>query len=101
MKMANSVFGRYDAVLVISAKDMDELSETIYNVVERHPYVEHTECLVSIPFPPEEKPRARPERYTVISFHCPSCNNLNKQGSAFCHFCGFEFKQAVIASRGG
>lgn len=101
VKMANSVFGRYDAVLVISAKDMDELSETIYDVVEKHPNVEHTECLVSIPFPPEEKPRPPPERYTVISFHCPSCNNLNKQGSVFCYFCGFVFKQTMITPLGG
>jgi DNA-binding Lrp family transcriptional regulator len=93
VKMANSVFGRYDAVLVISAKDMDELSETIYNVVEKHPNVEHTECLVSIPYPPEEKPAPAPERYNVISFFCPSCNNLNEQGALFCHFCGFEFKR--------
>ncbi len=99
VKMANSVFGRYDAVLVISAKDMEELSRTIYDIVEKHPNVEHTECLVSLPFPPEEKPQPFPERYTVISFNCPSCNNLNEQGSVFCHFCGFEFKRARRARR--
>ncbi len=47
--MASSVFGRYDAVLVISAKDMDELSKTMYDVIEKHPNVEHSECLISIP----------------------------------------------------
>jgi hypothetical protein len=92
VKMANSVFGRYDAVLVIAAKDMDELSATIYDVIEKHPGVEHTECLVSIPYPPEEKPRPPPERYSVMSFHCPSCHALNERGSVFCHFCGFLFK---------
>ena len=92
VKMANSVFGRYDAVLVIAAKDMDELSATIYDVIEKHPGVEHTECLVSIPYPPEEKPRPPPERYSVMSFHCPSCHALNARGSVFCHFCGFLFK---------
>jgi DNA-binding Lrp family transcriptional regulator len=92
VQMANSVFGRYDAVLVIAAKDMDELSRTIYDVVERHPNVEHTECLISIPYPPKEQPHPPPERHTVISFHCPSCNNLNEQGAAYCTFCGFRFK---------
>ena len=90
--MANSVFGRYDAILVISAKDMDELSQTIYDVVEKHPNVEHTECLVSVPYPPEEKPGPPAERYTVTSFHCPSCNTMNKRTSTSCRFCGFIFK---------
>ena len=90
--MANSVFGRYDAVLVISAKDMEELSKIIYDVVEKHPNVEHTECLVSMPFPPVEKPLPPPDRHTVISFHCPSCNALNEQGSVYCQFCGYLFK---------
>jgi len=94
VKMANSVFGRYDAVLVISAKDMDELSQTIYDVVENHPNVEHTEVLVSLPYPPAERPHTPTETYTVISFNCPSCHALNEQGSAMCHFCGFLFTQA-------
>ncbi len=93
VKMAHSVFGRYDAVVVISAKDTEELSRTIYDVVEKHPNVERTECLLSIPYPPEEKPAPRPESYTVISFHCPSCNALNEQGAAFCQFCGAVFKK--------
>lgn len=91
VKMANSVFGRYDAVLVISAKNMDELSQTIYEVVEKHHNVEHTEVLVSLPYPPEEKPHLPTERYTTISFYCPSCHALNEQGSTLCHFCGFVF----------
>ena len=99
VKMANSVFGRYDAVLVISAKDMDELSQTIYEVVERHPDVVHTECLVSLPYPPEEKPTSPAETYTVISFPCPSCNALNEQGSLFCQFCGFTFVSKPAAGR--
>ena len=91
VKMVNSVFGQYDAVLVISAKDMDELSRTIYEVVEKHPDVVHTECLLSLPFPPEEKPLPHVETHTVISFNCPSCNALNEQGSPFCQFCGYVF----------
>ena len=57
VQMASSVFGRYDAVLVISAKDMDELSKTMYDVIEKHPNVEHSECLISIPYPPEGSQR--------------------------------------------
>ena len=88
--MANSVFGRYDAVLVISAKDEEDLSRTMYEVVEKHPDVIHTECLVSLPYP-EPKPMPPPQTFSVISFPCPSCNSLNKQGATFCQFCGFTF----------
>jgi hypothetical protein len=92
VKMANSVFGTYDSVLVIAAKDMDELSTTIYDIVEKHPNVEHTEVLVSIPYPPPEKPVPHVEQYSVVSFNCPSCNSLNPEGSTYCHFCGFVFR---------
>ncbi len=101
VKMVNSLFGRYDAVVVISAKDMEELSKTIYEVVEKHPNVEHTECLLALPYAPEERPQPPPETYTVISFQCPSCNALNEQGSAFCQFCGFTFKPASGAKKSG
>jgi len=94
VKISNSVFGRYDAVLVISAKNMEELSKTIYDVVEKHPEVEHTECLVTLPYPPEEKPRIPPETHTVISFNCPICNTLNKQDSVSCQFCGYLFSKS-------
>ncbi len=93
VKMANSVFGRFDAVLVISAKDLEDLSKTIYEVVEKHPDVIHTECMVALPYEPE-KPRPPQETYSVISFHCPSCHALNEQGSPFCQFCGFLFPRA-------
>ena len=90
--MASSVFGRYDAVLVITAENMDELAKTVYYVVEKHPNVQHTECLVSIPYPPEEEVRPPAEAQSVSSFSCPSCNALNEQGSVFCRSCGFIFK---------
>lgn len=51
VKMASSVFGRFDAVLVIEAKDLGELAKIIYEVVESHPNVVHTETLISV-FPP-------------------------------------------------
>ena len=51
VKMASSVFGRFDAVLVIEAKDLQELAKTIYEVIAAHPNVMHTETLISV-FPP-------------------------------------------------
>ena len=93
VKMANSVFGSYDAVLVVAAKDMNELSKTIYDVIEKHPNVERTECLISVPFPPEEKPPRHAEHFSVISFQCPSCNSLNERGSVLCQFCGYMFDE--------
>ena len=48
VKMANSVLGRFDAVVVIEAKSLEELREIIYEMVEQHPNVVHTETLLSI-----------------------------------------------------
>lgn len=92
--MANSVFGRFDAVIVISAKDMDEFNKIMYEVVERHPNVVHTETLLAIPYPDTREPvRPPPETTsTVVSFHCPSCHSLVERGSAFCNFCGLRFQ---------
>jgi len=53
VKMANSVLGRYDAVVVIEAADLKELKKIIYEMVEQHPNVVHTETLISIFYPPE------------------------------------------------
>jgi DNA-binding Lrp family transcriptional regulator len=51
VKMASSVFGRFDAVLVIEAKDLQELAKIVYDDVASHPNVLHTETLISV-FPP-------------------------------------------------
>lgn len=48
VKMANSVLGRFDAVVVIEAKSLEELRKIIYEMVEQHPDVVHTETLLSI-----------------------------------------------------
>ena len=47
VKLASSVFGRFDAVLVVEAKDMTELSRIVYEIVAQHPNVRHTETLIS------------------------------------------------------
>jgi DNA-binding Lrp family transcriptional regulator len=48
VKMANSVLGRFDAVMVVEADSLDELRKIIYEMVEQQPNVLHTETLVSI-----------------------------------------------------
>lgn len=48
VKMANSVLGRFDAVVVIEARSLGELRKIIYEMVEQHPDVVHTETLLSI-----------------------------------------------------
>jgi len=48
VKMANSVLGRFDAVVVIEAESLEELRKIIYEMVEQHPNVVHTETLISI-----------------------------------------------------
>ena len=85
VKMANSVFGRYDAVLVIAAKDEAELASTLYDVIEKHPNVERTECLISVPQSAQDEDDKRQpvrdtESFSIISFQCPSCNLLNERG---------------------
>lgn len=54
VRMANSVLGRFDAVIVIEADSLDELKEIIYKMVEQHPNVIHTETLISIFHPPQD-----------------------------------------------
>jgi len=48
VKMASSVFGRYDAVIVIDTENLEELTKTVYEVIEQHPNVVRTETLISI-----------------------------------------------------
>jgi len=48
VKMANSVFGRFDAVVIIEADGLEELRKIIYEMIEQHPNVLHTETLISI-----------------------------------------------------
>jgi len=49
--MASSVYGQYDAVVVVEAKDLEEIARIVYELVAQHPNVLHTETLIST-FPP-------------------------------------------------
>ena len=51
VKMASSVYGQYDAVVVVEAKDLEEIARIVYELVAQHPNVLHTETLIST-FPP-------------------------------------------------
>jgi len=53
VKIANSVLGRFDAVVVIEATDLKELSKIIYEMVEKAPNIVHTETLVALFHPPD------------------------------------------------
>ena len=46
--LADSVLGRFDAVVVIEADTLEELRKITYEMIEQQPNVVHTETLVSI-----------------------------------------------------
>lgn len=46
--MANSVLGRFDAIAVIEAETSEELTKIIYEMIEQHPNVVHTETMLSM-----------------------------------------------------
>lgn len=90
VQMAHSVLGRYDAVVVVKADNLQALTKTIYDVIEKHPNVVATETLLALFYPPREQEKKKVEKQpSVISYYCPSCHNLVEAGSKFCHFCGF------------
>lgn len=46
--MANSVLGRFDAIAVVEADNSEELTKIIYEMIEQHPSVVHTETMLSM-----------------------------------------------------
>ncbi len=46
--LANSVLGRFDAIAVVEASSSEELTKIIYEMIEKHPNVVHTETLLSM-----------------------------------------------------
>ncbi|UCC58048.1 MAG: Lrp/AsnC ligand binding domain-containing protein [Candidatus Bathyarchaeum sp.] len=48
VKMASSVLGRFDAIAIIEAESSEELTKIIYEMVEQHPNVIHTETMLSM-----------------------------------------------------
>jgi DNA-binding Lrp family transcriptional regulator len=48
VKLASSVLGRFDAIAVVEAESSEELTRIIYEMIEQHPNVVHTETLLSM-----------------------------------------------------
>ena len=48
VKIADSVYGRFDAIVVADVKSLDELTKLTYKIIERLPNVTHTETLISL-----------------------------------------------------
>jgi DNA-binding Lrp family transcriptional regulator len=48
VKLASSVLGRFDAIAVVEADSSEELTKIIYEMIEQHPNVVHTETLLSM-----------------------------------------------------
>ncbi|PDM25938.1 AsnC family transcriptional regulator [Candidatus Bathyarchaeota archaeon B24-2] len=40
---ADSVYGRYDAIVVIEAPNLESINEILYRVIEKDPNIIHTE----------------------------------------------------------
>jgi len=45
---ADSVYGRYDAIVVIEAPNLEKINEIVYKVVERDPNIVHTETSITL-----------------------------------------------------
>ena len=45
---ADSIYGRFDAIIIIEAPDLDSIKEILYKLVERDPDVIHTETFLSL-----------------------------------------------------
>jgi len=45
---ADSVYGRYDAIVVIEAPNLEKINEVIYKVVEKDPNIVHTETSITL-----------------------------------------------------
>ena len=43
----DSVWGRFDAIAVIEAPNLEKISEIIYKVVAKHPEIIHTETAIT------------------------------------------------------
>ena len=48
IKLADSVYGHYDSVIVIELNDLKKLMETVYKVIEKNLYIIRTETLISL-----------------------------------------------------
>ena len=40
---ADAIYGRYDAIVIIDAPDLESINEILYKVIEKDPNIMHTE----------------------------------------------------------
>lgn len=45
---ADSIYGRFDAILILEAKDLDSIKEVLYKIIERDPDIIHTETFLTL-----------------------------------------------------
>lgn len=45
---ADSVYGRFDAIVVIETPDIEKIHEIVYKVVEKQPNIVHTETSLTL-----------------------------------------------------
>ncbi|MGQ9469746.1 MAG: Lrp/AsnC ligand binding domain-containing protein [Nitrososphaerales archaeon] len=46
--LADSVYGRFDAIVVVEAPDIKAISEMVYKMIGGHPDIIHTETLITL-----------------------------------------------------
>lgn len=45
---ADSIYGRYDAVIIIEAPKLESINEILYRVIEKDPNIIHTETSIAL-----------------------------------------------------
>ena len=48
IKFADSVYGRFDAIIGVEVEDLEELTRLTYEIIERLPNIIHTETLITL-----------------------------------------------------
>ena len=46
--LADSIYGRFDAVIVIEAPTIEKINEIVYKVIEKDPNIVHTETSITL-----------------------------------------------------
>ncbi len=45
---ADAIYGRFDAIIIIEAPNLDSINEILYKVIERDPNIVHTETSLTL-----------------------------------------------------
>jgi len=45
---ADSIYGRYDAIIIIEASKLESINEIVYRVIEKDPNIIHTETSLAL-----------------------------------------------------